>query len=175
MTRATTTDPTTEEYELLTAKQKERDGTTEAGTVRHVHVNESQVVLTLTFDWTTDSERLVYALDDARDVRKLESLTDEHGFEFAQVSHLEGLSVTVRYTADGWVPVSTLAYTDGEGSVSETFRTELELLARELARSPGYVRRFVSWGRSLSTKQAVIAVIIVKKILVIALVTVMVL
>ncbi|GAA0199377.1 hypothetical protein ACFFQF_16010 [Haladaptatus pallidirubidus] len=112
---------------------------------------------------------------DDRDLRKLESLTNDHGFEFAQVGHLEGLSLPVRYTGHGWVPISTLAYTDGEGSVTETFRTELELLARELARSPGYLRRFVAWTRSLSMKQTVIAVIIVKKIIVIALVAGMVL
>ncbi|WP_049970614.1 hypothetical protein [Haladaptatus cibarius] len=169
------TDPMTEKYELLTARQKERDGNTETATVEHVYVSNEQVVLTLAFDWTTDSKRLVYELDDDRDVRKLESLTDDHGFEFAQIGHLEGLSLTVRYTGHGWVPISTLAYTDGEGSVTETFRTELELLARELARSPGYLRRFVTWARSLSMKQTVIAVIIVKKIIVIALVAGMVL
>ncbi len=168
-------DPTTAEYELLSAKQKERTGNIETATVRHVHVNPTQIVLTLAFEWTTDSTRLVYDLDDDRDVRKLEILADEHGFEFAQVGHLEGLSLSVRYTSRGWVPVAHLAYTEGEGSATETFRTELELLARELARSPGYLRRAVSWVRSLSTKQAVIAVIVVKKILVVALIAGMVL
>jgi hypothetical protein len=158
----------TEEYELLTAKQKERQGNTETATVQNVRVTRTQVSLSLTFDWTADSTRLVYDLDDERDVRKLEALTDEHGFEFAQVGHLEGLTVPVRYTSQGWVPMTYLAYTEGEGSISETFRTELELFGRELAQTPGFLRRFVAWVKSLSTKQLVIGVIIVKKLLIIA-------
>ncbi len=104
----------------------------------------------------------MYDLDDERDVRKLEALADEHGFEFAQVGHLEGLTVPVRYTSQGWVPTTYLAYTEGEGSIPETFRTELELFGREIARTPGSLGRFASWLKSLSTKQLIIGVIIMK-------------
>ncbi|ODR81339.1 hypothetical protein BG842_16420 [Haladaptatus sp. W1] len=166
MTDVSTT--STEEYELLTAKQKERHGNTETATVQDVRVSRAQVSLTLSFDWTADETRLVYDLDDARDVRKLEALTDEHGFEFAQVGHLDGLTVSVRYTSQGWVPTTHLPYTESDGSIAETFRTELELFGRELARTPGFLRRFVTWTNSLSTKQVIIGVIIIKKLLVVA-------
>jgi hypothetical protein len=146
MTDLSTT--STEEYELLTAKQKERERNTETATVEGVRVTRAQVNLSLTFDWTADSTRLVYDLDDERDVRKLEALADEHGFEFAQVGHLEGLSIPVRYTSRGWVPTTYLAYTEGEGTLSETVRTELELFGREIARTPGSLDRFVAWVKS---------------------------
>ncbi|GAA0199386.1 hypothetical protein ACFFQF_16015 [Haladaptatus pallidirubidus] len=54
MARAST-DPATEKYELLTTKQKERDGNTETATVQHVYVSKTQVVLTLAFEWTTET------------------------------------------------------------------------------------------------------------------------
>ncbi|MFH5798722.1 hypothetical protein [Haladaptatus sp. CMAA 1911] len=173
MTDLSTT--STEEYELLTAKQKERRGNTETATVQDVRVTRTQVNLSLSFDWTADSTRLVYDLDDGRDVRELEALADEHGFEFAQVGHLEGLSVPVRYTSQGWVPATYLAHTEGEGSISETSRTKLEPFGREIARTPGSLGRFVAWVKSLSTKQLVIGVIIVKKLLIVAVLVAMVL
>lgn len=166
---------TTEEYELLTAKQKERSGTVETATVQRVRVSRTQVTLSLSFDWTAETTRIVYDLDDDRDVSKLESLVAEHGFEFVQIGHLEGLPVTVQYTSRGWVPTVHLAYTDGEGSLPETVRTELELFGRKLVRTPGFLRGVVTWTRSLTTKQFIVGVIIVKKLLIIAILVALVL
>ncbi|WP_158055820.1 hypothetical protein [Halorussus halophilus] len=165
--------PTTNEYERLRTKKKERQGNTEQASVTDVFVGEDQVVLTVGFEWTSDTERFVYCLEDDRDVLKLETLADSKGFEFEQISFLEGESLAVVYTGNEWVPEAHVSYVDGEGSASETFRTELRLLVRELARTPGVLRKLVQVTRSMSTKQLVIAVILVKKIIIVALVAYM--
>ncbi len=158
------------EYEHLRRKKKERKGNAEEATVRDVFVGQSQVVLTVAFPWTTDTERLVYDLDSDRDVLKLEALAESKGFDFEQVSFLDGENLSVVYTGGEWVPEAQIEYVEGEGSASSTFLTELRLLGRELARSPKFVRRLVRLSRTMTTKQAVIAVILVKKIIVIGLV-----
>ncbi|WP_243700431.1 hypothetical protein [Halorussus pelagicus] len=167
------TDDSTEspaEYERLRTKKKERTGNTEEATVRDVFVGESRVVLTAGFPWTTDTERLVYDLDSDRDVLKLEALAESKGFDFEQVSFLDGESLSVVYTCGEWVPEAQIEYVEGEGSASSTFLTELRLLGRELARSPKFLRRLVRLSRTMTTKQAVIAVILVKKLIILALV-----
>jgi hypothetical protein len=173
---ATTTDDATAaddagmEYEHLRRKKKERTGNAEEAAVKDVFVGQNQVVLTVGFPWTTDTERLVYDLDNDRDVLKLEALTESKGFDFEQVSFLDGESLSVVYTGGEWVPEAQIEYVEGEGSASSTFLTELRLLGRELARSPKFVRRLVRLSRTMTTKQAVIAVILVKKIIIVALV-----
>ncbi|WP_238398163.1 hypothetical protein [Halorussus salinus] len=166
----TADDEAAAEYEHLRRKKKERKGNAEEATVRDVFVGESQVVLTVAFPWTTDTERLVYDLDSDRDVLKLEALAESKGFDFEQVSFLDGESLAVVYTGGEWVPKAQIEYVKGEGSASSTFLTELRLLGRELARSPKFVRRLVRLSRTMTTKQAVIAVILVKKIIIVALV-----
>jgi hypothetical protein len=167
---ATATDETPTEYEHLRSKKKERQGNAERGTVRDVFVGERQVVLTVAFPWTTDTERFVYDLNADRDVLKLEALAESNGFDFEQVSFLEGETLSFVYTGDEWVPEAQMAYVEGEGSASATFLTELRLLARELARSPKFLRRLVRLSRTMTTKQAVIAVVLVKKLIIVALV-----
>lgn len=162
--------PTTSEYERLRTKKKQRQGNAEQATVTDVFVGEDQVVLTAGFDWTSDTERFPYDLDDDRDVLKLEALADSKGFDFEQVSFLEGEPLEVVYTGSEWVPEAHVAYVEGEGSASETFRTELRLLVREMARTPGILRKFVQLSRSMSTKQWIVAVILVKKVIIIALI-----
>jgi len=169
-----TADPTDDEaaaeYEHLRRKKKERKGNAEEATVKDVFVGQSQVVLTVGFPWTTDTERLVYDLDDDRDVLKLEALAESKGFDFEQVSFLDGESLSVVYTGETWVPEAQIEYVEGEGSAGQTFLTELKLLGRELARSPKLLRRLVRVSRTMTTKQAVIAVILVKKLIIVALV-----
>jgi len=157
------------EYERLRTKKKERRGNAERAAVRDVFVGEDQVVLRVGFEWTTDAERLVYDLDSDRDVLELEALAESKGFEFEQVSFLEGETISVVYTSDEWVPEAHVEYVEGEGSASETFLTELHLLGRELARSPKALRRLVRVSRTMTTKQLVIGVIVVKKLIIVAL------
>ncbi|MFC4550844.1 MULTISPECIES: hypothetical protein [Halorussus] len=163
-------DETAAEFERLRTKKKERRGNAEEAEVEDVFVGESRVVLTVGFDWTTDTERLAYDLDDDRDVLRLDALADAQGFEFEQVSFLEGESFPVVYTGEEWVPEAHLAHVESQGSAAETFAAESRLLARELARSPGVLRKFVRAVRRMTTKQWIIAVILVKKLVVVALV-----
>ncbi|MFC4447907.1 hypothetical protein [Halorussus aquaticus] len=163
-------DATPTEYERLRTKKKERRGNAEQAEVRDVFVGENRVVLRVGFDWTADTRRLVYDLDDDRGVLKLEALAESNGFDFEQVSFLEGETLSVVYTGEEWVPEAHVSYVEGEGPVAETFLTELRLLARELARSPKALRRLVRVSRTLTTKQLVIAVIIVKKLIIVALI-----
>lgn len=160
---------TTSEYEHLRTKRKERRGNVERAEVRTVFVGESQVVLTLAFEWTTDTERRVYDLDDDRDVLNLEALAESRGYAFEQLPFLEGETLDVRYVGGEWLPDAHAGHVEGEGSARETFLTELRLLARELARSPKALRRVVRLSRTMSTKQLVLAVVIVKKLIVVAL------
>ncbi|WP_135824082.1 hypothetical protein [Halorussus ruber] len=157
------------EYERLRTKKKERQGNAERAEVRDVFVGERRVVLTVGFDWTTDTERLVYDLDSDREVLKLEALAESKGFDFEQVSFLEAEEIPVVYTGSEWVPEAHVEYVEGEGSAGQTFVTELRLLVRELARSPKVLRRLVRVSRTMTTKQLVIAVIIVKKLIIVAL------
>ncbi|WP_276302026.1 hypothetical protein [Halorussus lipolyticus] len=157
------------EYERLRTKKKERRGNAERAEIRDVFVGERRVVLTLGFDWTTDTERSAYDLDSDRDVLKLEDLAESNGFDFEQVSFLEGEDISVVYTGDEWVPKAHVEYVEGEGSAGQTFVTELRLLGRELARSPKVLRRLVRVSRTMTTKQLVIAVIVVKKLIIVAL------
>ncbi|WP_162224559.1 hypothetical protein [Halorussus amylolyticus] len=161
---------TAAEYEHLRTKKKERQGNEEHAEVRDVFVGEDEVSLALAFEWTTGTERLTYDLGDDRDVLKLEALAASHGFEFEQIGFLEGETLPVVYTGSEWTPTVHRGYAEGEGSVSETFTTELRLLARELARSPKILRRLVELSRTMSTKQLILAVIIVKKLIIIALI-----
>ena len=70
----------------------------------------------------------------------------------------------------GVVPTVHSGYAEGEGSVSETFTTEVRLLARELAKSPKILRRLVEITRTMTTKQLILAVVIVKKLIIIAMI-----
>ena len=157
------------EYEHLTTKKRERQGNAEVATVTDVSVGPSRVVLTARFDWTGEDLRFRYDLDDDRDVLQLESLTDAAGFEFEQVGFLEGETIEVAYTGREWVPSAHSAHVEGSGSAVETFRTELRLLARELARLPNVPRRGIRAVRTASTQQTIIGVILVKKLLIVVL------
>lgn len=167
--RGTTDERGASEYERLRTRKKERQGNTERAEVRDVFVGPDSVVLTVGFEWTTDTERFAYDLDDDRDVLKLEALAETNGFDFEQVSFLEGETLEVVYTGSEWVPEAHVAYVEGEGSARETFATELQLLVRELARSPKVLRRLVRGSRTMTTKQLVIAVVVVKKLIIVAL------
>lgn len=163
MQRSSRTAEPVAEYEHLARKKRERRGNVEETTVTDVYVGEREVVLRGEFDWAGGGVRISYDLDDDRDVGKLEALTADAGFAFEQVGHLEGSRIEVVCTgADaGWVPTAHESYVDGRGSIGETFRTELSLLARELARSPRLVSRGIRGVRTLSLQQVIIAVIIV--------------
>lgn len=155
----------TTEYERLRTKKHEREGTIIGATVGDVHVGESVVTLSLSFPWkVVATERVHYDLDDDRDLLELETLCETHGFSLEQVSHLEGATVEVTYTGSEWVPTAHLDIVEGEGSLWGTFTSELHLLARSLARSPGLLRRGVVRLRSLSTQETIIAVILLKKL-----------
>ncbi|MCO8244150.1 hypothetical protein [Haladaptatus sp. AB643] len=153
------TPSTTDEYELLTAKQKEQVGNTETATVRRVHVSETHVCLLLEFGWTADPARVSYDLDDDGDVRNLEAVTAEHGFEFVQVGYLEELPLAVRYTDDEWVPTAHTVSSSGYGSL-------LEVVSVERVRTA--VRRFVVRVRSITMEEFIVGVILTKKMLVVA-------
>jgi hypothetical protein len=158
------------EYERLRATKKRRRGNEEQATVRDVFVGEERVVLTVSFEWTTETERLTYDLTDDRDVLRLEALAESRGFEFEHLSLLDGERLPVVATGSGWVPTAHRGFAPDEGSVRETFVTECRLLARELAQSPGVLRRLVRVGRTMTTRQLIIAVIVVKKLVIVALV-----
>ncbi|AQL43627.1 hypothetical protein BV210_13370 [Halorientalis sp. IM1011] len=157
---------TVTEYEHLAAKKRQRRGNAELATVTDVAVGRERVVLTATFEWAPDPVRLSYDLDADRDVLKLERLTETAGFDFEQVAFLEGESIELTYTGDEWVPSAHRAQIEGAGSASETFRTELRLLTRELARAPNLPRRGIEAMRTASTRQLVVGVILVKKLLI---------
>lgn len=157
------------EYEHLTTKKRQQQGNTELAEVTEVSVGTQTVVLTARFDWRGEEIRLRYDLDDDRDVLKLESLTESAGFDFEQVSFLEGESIEVTYTGREWVPSAQQAHVEGGGPAIETFRTELRLLARELARLPNVPRRGIRAARTASTQQTIIGVILFKKVLIVVL------
>lgn len=157
---------TVTEYEHLAAKKRERQGNAELATVTDVAVGRERVVLTATFEWSPDSVRLSYDLDDDRDVLKLERLAETAGFEFEQVTFLEGETIELTYTGGEWVPSAHRAEVEGQGSAVETFRTELQLLARELARAPNLPRRGIEAMRTATTRQLIIGVILAKKLLI---------
>jgi hypothetical protein len=158
---------TTSEYEHLTSAKKERQGNTETATVEKVEVDPDKVVLTLTFEWRSERERLTYYLHDDRDVLKLQALTDQHGFDFEQVAHLEGLTLELSYTGARWIPEAHMAYVEGEGGIWDTFVTELKLLGREIARTPKFLRRTIRGARTMSTRQLIIVFVLVKKVIVV--------
>ncbi|MDS0282315.1 hypothetical protein [Haloarcula onubensis] len=110
-----------------------------------------------------------YDLDSDRDVARLEALCRANGLAFEQVAHLEGALVELRYTGEAWVPTAEAAYTDGEGSAVETVLAEARLLVRELAAAPAAVRRGVERVRDLTLTQTIIAVVLVKKVVIVAL------
>ena len=172
MSRSTTTaterSPSAD-YEHLRRKRKERRGTVERATVTDVWIGEDEVVLRLGFEWTTETVRLAYDLDDDREVCQLEALAESRGFAFEQIGHLESTQVEVVYTGEEWIPTAHESYVEGEGSLRDTFRTELRLLARELARSPAVLRGAIQRVRSLSLQQTIVAVVLVKKLLIVAL------
>ncbi|WP_226010963.1 hypothetical protein [Halomicrobium salinisoli] len=154
------------DYEHLRRKRKERRGTVERATVRDAWIGEDEVVLRLGFEWTTETARLTYDLNDDRDVCQLEALAESQGFDFEQVGHLESTGLEVVYTGDRWVPTAHESYVEGRGSPVETFRTELRLLARELARSPAVLRGAVQRVRAMSLQQTIIAVVLFKKLVI---------
>ncbi|WP_136716361.1 hypothetical protein [Halorientalis salina] len=160
---------TVSEYEHLTRKKRERRGNTELATVTDVSVGTRTVVLTARFDWSADEVRFRYDIDEDRDVLKLESLTESVGYDFEQVGFLEGEPIEVTYTDGEWVPSAHAAHVEGGGSAAETFRAELRLLARELARLPNVPRRGIRAVRTASTQQTIIGVILVKKVLIVVL------
>lgn len=158
------------EYERLRDRKKRRRGNEERAEVRDVFVGDDRVALTLGFEWTTDTDRLAYDLTDDRDLLRLEALAESRGYEFEQLSFLEGERLPVVATGDGWTPTAHRGYAPDGGSVRETFVAELRLLARELARAPGALRWLVRVGRTMTTRQLIIAVIVVKKLVIVALV-----
>mgnify|MGYP006295252789 CR=1 FL=1 len=170
MSEATTTETTQpSEYEHLHRKRKETEGTVELADVADVWVGDSEVVCRFRFEWATDPVRRAYDLDSDRDVARLERLCETNGLAFEQVTHLEGSFVELTYTGSAWVPTAEAAYTEGEGGAIETFRAESRLLVRELATAPAFLRRGVERARSLTMTQTVIAVVLVKKVAIVAL------
>jgi hypothetical protein len=170
MSETTATDTQqTAEYEHLRRKRKETEGTIELAEVVDVWVGETEVVCRFQFDWAGDPIRRTYDLDDDRDIAKLETLCETNGLDFEQLPHLEGTLLELRYTGSRWEPTATDAYTKNEGTLIETFRAECHLLAREIASSPAFVRNGIERIRGLSMTQTIIAVLLVKKLIIIAL------
>lgn len=161
----------TDEQAHLRAASKRREGNVETATVREVDVAPARVTLTVDLPWTasTGDLRLRYDLDDARDLLQLEALCERLGFAFEQAGHLAGSALELRYAGDEWVPEAHAAHVEGAGDLGETFRSELRLLARSVARSPRWLRRGVERVRGFSTKQTVLAVVVVKKLVILAL------
>jgi hypothetical protein len=158
-----------EEYAHLRTKRAEREGNVEEAVVEDVFVGSDRVTLSLSFEWTDEGYRIRYDLDDDRDVLNLETLAEANGFEFEQVGHMEGVRIEVAYTGREWVPTAHPNGVEGQGSIAATFKTELRLLGKELARTPGLLRGGIRGVRSLSTKQAIVAVVLVKKVAIVAL------
>lgn len=157
------------EYGHLCRKRKETEGTVELAEVADVWVGEHEVVCQFAFEWASEPVRRAYDLDDERDIAKLEAVCEANGLKFEQVAHLEGSLVELRYTGSQWDPTAAAAYTDGDGTLVETFRAECHLLARELATAPAVVRHGVARVRSLTTTQTIIGVVLVKKLIVLGL------
>ena len=169
MSETATTDTAASDYEHLRRKRKETDGTVELGEVVDLWVGEHEVVCRFGFEWTSERIRRRYDLDSDRDVARLEALCEANGLAFEQATHLEGTLVELTYTGEAWVPTAEAAYTDGEGGAVETFRAEGRLLVRELATAPAVVRRGVERLGELTMTQTIIAVVLVKKVAIVAL------
>lgn len=157
-------------YEHLRTKKKETEGTVELAEIVGVDVGETELVCRCRFDWRPDPVELVYDLDDDRDVARLERLCEANGLAFEQAAHLKGALVELAYTGGRWVPEVETGYVEDAGSPVETFLAELRLLLEQVATAPASVRRGVEWVRGLSTTQALIGAILVKKLLVVALI-----
>jgi len=166
MSRTTTTQGVEDEYEHLQSKKRERRGNVETGRVQEVHVGPHVTRITVGFAWTTDAVDLYYDLDDDRDVLKLDAIAEAKDLEFGQVGHLEGMDLEMKYTGENWVPVAHVAHVDGEGSAWETFRTELQLLARSIARSPRVLRSGVDRLKGLGSSDLLLGAVAVKKVIV---------
>jgi hypothetical protein len=158
------------DYEHLRHKRKETEGTVELAEVVDVWVGEDEVVCRFAFEWSSERVRRRYDLDSDRDVARLEALCETNGLAFEQATHLAEALVELTYTGDEWVPTAETAYTDGEGGAVETFRAESRLLVRELATAPAFLRRGVERVRGLTMTQTIVAVVLVKKVAIIALV-----
>jgi hypothetical protein len=161
--------PEADEYAHLRTKRAEREGNVETAVVEDVFVGSDRVTLSVSFEWTDEVYRIRYDVDDDRDVLCLEAVAESRGFDFEQVGHLENARIEVAYTGREWVPTAHPEIVEGRGSMAETFRTELRLLGRELARTPGLLRGGIRGVRSLSSKQAIVAVVLVKKVAIVAL------
>jgi len=157
-------------YAHLRTKKKETQGTVELAEVVGVAVGESELVCQCRFDWRPDPVDIVYDLDDDRDVARLERLCEANGLTFEQAPHLEGALVELAYTGERWVPDVETGYVEETGTPAETFRAELSLLLARVATAPASAGRGVEWVRGLSTTQALIGALLVKKLLVVALV-----
>jgi hypothetical protein len=165
----------TDEYEHLRRKKKETQGTVELADIVDVWVGTDEVVVRCRFDWAAEPTRLSYDLHSDRGIARLERLCETNGLAFEQVDHLEGSLVELQYSGQRWVPTAEAGYEQGQGSIAETFRAELGLLARELAGAPAIVRRGIRRVRDLSMTQTIIAVLLVKKLLIVALIAYLVL
>jgi len=169
MSETTTTDAAASDYEHLRRKRKETEGTVELAEVVDVWVGEHEVVCRFGFEWTSERVRRGYDLDSDRDVARLEALCEANGLAFEQVTHLEGSLVELTYTGDVWEPTAEAAYSEDQGGAAETFCAESRLLVRELATAPAIVRRGVERARELTMTQTIIAVVLVKKVAIVAL------
>lgn len=147
----------TETYERLKAAEKQRSGNLETARISDVDVTRDAVVLSLQFAWSTDSETLTYDLADERDVCRLVDIARSLGYEFDQLPALEGERLTVRYTERGWLPEP-----DADPSADSS-------AGAESGSSLDAVGSLAGRLRSLSTEQAVIGVILTKKLIIVSL------
>jgi len=169
MSEISTVDGDTSDHEHLRRKRKETEETVELADVVDVWVGDSEVVCRFGFEWTSERVRRSYDLESDRDVVRLEALCETQGLAFEQATHLAGSLVELTYTGDTWVPAAETAYTDGEGGAIETFRADSRLLVRELATAPAALRRGIERVRELTMTQTIIAVVLVKKVAIVAL------
>lgn len=160
------------EYEHLRTKRKERRGNAERATVRDVLVGADRVVLALEFAWTTGAERVEYDLDDDRDVLELEALAESKGFAFEQLGFLEGETLEAVYTGSAWIPNVRRAYAGERAEASEPTTSDTDLRPggppTRPARIPESLRRLTQTARTMTTTQLLVAVIIVKKLIIVA-------
>lgn len=150
------------EYEHLRTKRKERRGNAERATVRSVFVGEDRVVITVEFPWTTDAERVEYDLDDDRDVLELEALAESKGFAFEQLGFLKDETLEMVYTGSEWIPNVQRAYADEGAAASKPSASATD------SRTPESLRRLTRTVRTMTTTQLLVAVIIVKKLIIVA-------
>lgn len=150
---------TDDEYETLRTSEREIAGNEEVVAIDDVVVGGDEVRIALAFDWTDDRETIAFDLDRERDVMELKTLAGALGYEYDQLPYLEGETVTAVYLDGQWVPAPTLPDA-GPATLSDAS-------ADGPNAAVGAYKRLRCRLGEVTAKQAVLAVVLGKKLLIV--------